>query len=249
MPSRVDLPKDWDPKDPSYVTLEMIHTFFARFIIPHEPGTRYEYSNINLGLLGYLLALKEGRDLETVLKKKVLRPLGMEDTCVTLTDAQRRRLSKGYTSRSQESGYVNTPIPFSGGGSLKSNARDLMSYLERALGYRSSTMGPALSQQTRVIETADGPSRTVGYFHYPQPYGDVFLIRSRTFGFRCCMGLVPSRGVGVVVLGNCMRFETPEVFRKVLETVVAREAGLSGPKDLRGKKFQGGTEGAFDPMD
>jgi D-alanyl-D-alanine-carboxypeptidase/D-alanyl-D-alanine-endopeptidase len=248
MPSRVDLPKEWDPEDPSYVTLDMARTLFKRFTFSREPGLEYEYSNINTALLGYILSLKFGQDLEGLLQRRVLRPLGLRDTAITLSPQQKRRLSKGYTTRSKESTYVNTPIPFSGGGSLKSTANDLLKYLEKAAGLVPSPLEEGMSHQTRVVESRDGPDRTLGYFYYQQPYGDVFLVRSRTLGFRCCMGFIPSRRIGVVILGNCMRFDTPKVFQSILEAVVEAETP-SSERVRRGKKFEGGADGAFRPTD
>jgi CubicO group peptidase (beta-lactamase class C family) len=249
MPSRVDLPPEWDPKDPSYVTLDMARIFFERFHFGREPGVKYEYSNINTALLGYILSLRDGRDLETLLKERVLLPLGMKDTLITLDETREARLARGYTAASEEAGYINTPIPFSGGGSLRSTANDLLKYLERALDLAPCDLQEAMAQQTRLIQKDDGPERSVGYFFYPQPYGDVYLIRSRTLGFRCCMGFIPSRRIGAVIMGNCMRFDTPEVFRKVLEAAVLLELRVDPATGLEGKGFAPAPEGAFEAAD
>jgi len=221
MPASRDIPKGWSAKDPSYVTLGMAREYFRNFTFPRSPGSEYEYSNINTGLLGYLLSLKEGVELDRLLQEKVLGPLGMKDTVIEIGQDRARKLARGYESDGKPAKYINTPLPFSGGGSLKSTANDLLKYMEQNLGLVESPLRRALDREQELIElTGGGPPRTICYFHYPQPYGDVLLIRSRTLGFRCCMGFIPSRKIGVVVLGNCMRFDTPKIFREVLETVV-----------------------------
>jgi len=235
MPASQDIPTGWDPKNPSYVTLDMAREYFRTFSFSRAPGNEYEYSNINTGLLGYLLSLKEGIELDRLLQEKVLGPLGMKDTLIEVGPDRARKLARGYDSSGKPANYINTPIPFSGGGSLKSTANDLLRYMEQNLGLLESPLRRAMDREQELIElTGGGPPRSICYFHYPQPYGDVLLIRSRTLGFRCCMGFIPSRKIGVVVLGNCMRFDTPRVFREVLETVVG---GRTVGKD------------AFQPMD
>ncbi|HUJ72433.1 MAG TPA: serine hydrolase domain-containing protein, partial [Verrucomicrobiae bacterium] len=61
-----------------------------------KPGTKSNYSNFGVGLLGYLLATKDGVGYETFIKREVCHPLGMDDTTVTLGDAQNARFAQGY---------------------------------------------------------------------------------------------------------------------------------------------------------
>ncbi len=224
MPSRIDLPDSWNPRDPSNVTLDMARDFFKRFVFTRDPGTEYEYSNINTALLGYILSLREGKDLESLLHLKVLDPLGLKNTAITLSPAQVARLAVGYTSFDEAAPPIHTPIPFSGGGSFKSTVNDLLKFLSQNLGLSPSPLRDAMAEELKLVRMEDGgPPRSICYFYYPQPCGDVFLVRSRTLGFRGCMGFIPSLKVGVVILGNSMNFDTPEVFRTILEAVIGQK--------------------------
>ena len=42
-----------------------------------EPGTRYNYSNLGMGLLGYVLSLKAGMPYAQLVKDRILSVLGM----------------------------------------------------------------------------------------------------------------------------------------------------------------------------
>ena len=49
------------------------------------PGTGVAYSNLGAGLLGHVLALRAGRPFEDLLAERVLRPLALTDTGITLS--------------------------------------------------------------------------------------------------------------------------------------------------------------------
>ena len=56
-----------------------------------EPGSNAEYSNIGIGLLGHALALRAGVSYEDLLRRRILEPLGMTSTAITLNAEQRSR--------------------------------------------------------------------------------------------------------------------------------------------------------------
>jgi len=49
-----------------------------------------------VGLLGYVLARAAKSDFETLLRTRILDPLGMEDTGITLTPDQQARFIGGF---------------------------------------------------------------------------------------------------------------------------------------------------------
>jgi CubicO group peptidase (beta-lactamase class C family) len=68
------LPRDSDnPTDPGN-TLEQFLGFISNCKLTREPGSKFEYSNLGMNLLGYILTIKTGTELETLLKKRILEP-------------------------------------------------------------------------------------------------------------------------------------------------------------------------------
>ena len=61
----------------------------------HQPGERWLY-NTSAQVLGVLLARACGRDLESVLRERILDPLGMADTGFTVPAEQLGRLTTAY---------------------------------------------------------------------------------------------------------------------------------------------------------
>ena len=61
----------------------------------YQPGERWLY-NTSAQVLGVLLARAGGRDLESVLRERILDPLGMADTGFTVPAEQLDRLTTAY---------------------------------------------------------------------------------------------------------------------------------------------------------
>jgi len=50
----------------------------------HLPGAVFEYSNLGVGLLGHALALRARIPYEQLVRERILNPLGMTHTAITL---------------------------------------------------------------------------------------------------------------------------------------------------------------------
>lgn len=62
-----------------------------------DPGTRWEYSNTGIAVLGRLVEVLSGMSFEQFLERRIFQPLGMTDTHVFLPPAKRGRLAPVYT--------------------------------------------------------------------------------------------------------------------------------------------------------
>ncbi len=61
-----------------------------------EPGTRFSYSNYGFGLLGLAVERVSGMKFEDYVQKKILSPLGMNDTTFDQTHIDKSRLASAY---------------------------------------------------------------------------------------------------------------------------------------------------------
>jgi CubicO group peptidase (beta-lactamase class C family) len=90
------------------------------------PGEKFSYSNAAAVLLSIVLERVYAIPYEGIVKQKIASPLGMQDTTISLSDSQRKRLAKGY----DENGAV-VPGPADnllGAGALKSTVADFLKY-------------------------------------------------------------------------------------------------------------------------
>ncbi|MEO9022636.1 MAG: serine hydrolase domain-containing protein [Ginsengibacter sp.] len=108
-----------------------------------QPGTQWRYG-LSIDVLGAVIEVISGQDLETFLRKNILDPLGMNDTRFNIPANKASRLTTVYTEDSlhqiipwyKEYRGVNPDYPiiskkyFSGGAGLSSTAMDYAVFLQ-----------------------------------------------------------------------------------------------------------------------
>lgn len=105
----------------------------------------FEYSNFGMGLLGHLLELKSGTKYETLVKQKLLDPLGMQSTFVTIDSTNKNNIVQGY----DENGNL-TPVwtdnVLTGAGTFLSNASDMIKFIKANLRETETKISKSLIQ-------------------------------------------------------------------------------------------------------
>jgi len=109
--------------------------------LSYPPGERFHYSHAT-EVLGFLVARIEGKPLGQVLKERIFRRLGMEDTDFWCPPSKRGRMAKLYridpeTDRLQDVSYPHVdsqPVFEPGGGGLISTADDYLKFARMMLG-------------------------------------------------------------------------------------------------------------------
>ena len=198
--------EDFEPRDDRNpyedVTIDRLYAFLASHALRREVGTKYEYSNLGAALLGQALALKAGGDYEDVLRQRVLDPLSLSSTRVTLTAEMRSRLAPGHTEMlAQTSGWDQ---PIKGAGALHSSAKDLLSLLAVALGYRDSSLAPAIDDMLQPANRIGPVPRALGWQTFTRSGREIVWHNGSSGGYRTFIGLVRSQRIGIVVLSNAV---------------------------------------------
>ncbi len=115
----------------------------------HQPGEKWTYG-LNTDLLGYLIEVVSGMNLDQFFHKRIFEPLGMKDTYFYLPKEKRNRLtvlnsedSLGHVQKDSATYSLNgtmwTNYPamegtyFSGGGGLSSTAYDYGIFMQMLL--------------------------------------------------------------------------------------------------------------------
>ncbi|HET6681210.1 MAG TPA: serine hydrolase [Gemmatimonadaceae bacterium] len=201
------MPTNFKPADPSNpyadYSVAQMYAFLSSYTLPRDPGAQYEYSNLGMGLLGHALALRAGTSYEALLVERVLEPLGMHDTRITLTPSMRSRMVAGHDA----DGTVVPPwdLPtLAGAGALRSTVQDMLIWMR---AQRDTSHGPlaaaiALTQHRH----RDGPdARTsMGLGWHLIAAGDHAIVfhNGGTGGFHSFMALDPATGTNAVMFGN-----------------------------------------------
>lgn len=108
-----------------------------------EPGTKWNYSNSGYSMLGYIIEKVTGKPYEQVMRKRIFRPLGMNQTGFDFTHLKDTNRTKGYFaldgSAAVPAPIVDSTIAYSA-GAMYSTLGDLLKW-DRAI-YSSKILKP-----------------------------------------------------------------------------------------------------------
>lgn len=119
-----------DPMADPYSHLGPQHVFDYLATTPDKKGAgRFEYSNFGMGLLAHVLEVVTGKDYESLIAEKILVPLGMQGTGITLTAEMKARLAQGHTPKGAPSGIWHFAA-LAGAGAISSHAQDMLRFIQ-----------------------------------------------------------------------------------------------------------------------
>jgi D-alanyl-D-alanine-carboxypeptidase/D-alanyl-D-alanine-endopeptidase len=181
--------------------VDQLYDFLNHYTLPRDPGSKYEYSNLGVGLLGHALALHAGTDYETLLRTRITGPLQMNHTAEHLTPEMQANLITPHQYNLLRSG----PLQFdslNAAGAIRSTANDMLIFLAANLGFIDSPLRPAMKEMRSVrLPVWSGLEVALGWHIYPGP-NQMFTHSGTTVGYNAFIGYEPRRKVGIVVLSN-----------------------------------------------
>jgi CubicO group peptidase (beta-lactamase class C family) len=206
MPTNFALDGEPDPYE-AY-SVEQLHEFLSSHQLEREPGTKWQYSNLGVALLGRLLARRAGMGYEALVAERVLEPLAMGSTAITLKPDLSQRLAPGHDRYLKP---VDTwdLVTLPGSGALRSTVNDLLTFLAANLGYEDAPLKAAIEYQRSVRVSANGASQALGWLVVT--IGDVEVIGhdGGKEGYRAGVIFSEEPRAGVVVLANARTDDRP----------------------------------------
>lgn len=186
-------------KDPlQLLTDEYTLSVLKRVDTLHNYG-KYEYSNLGVGLLGYILQKKENASYEELLQRMICHPLHLKNT-TALSDTNSEMLAKGY-HKGARAPFINLCATMQGAGSIKSNVVDMMSFVKYHMN------GGADAQQVLSIDHKkyyNGEDLQIAMgWHIGKKYGaEIYEMSGDTYGASSLMMFDKKDDLGVVILLN-----------------------------------------------
>jgi CubicO group peptidase (beta-lactamase class C family) len=199
-----DFPPLHDAAAASYSPAQL-YRFLSTYALTRDIGISREYSNLGYSLLGFAAAHRAGTDYESLLRTRVLGPLDMRSTALTLSPALKERLATGHDASMRAAPPTTLPI-FAPAGGLYSTVNDLSRFLAAATGADASPLAPSLAAMLRLGRPAPGIGRTqvLGWMIVADGDDQLVEIDGGTFGFASSVVWDPKMRTGVVVLSNCV---------------------------------------------
>ena len=182
-----------------------LYEFLARHEVPPQSGMKWDYSNIGYALLGQALAARAAVDYGALLRARVIAPLGLNSTDVTLSPSMKAKLAVGHDGSLQPTPPISTvPIMavMTPAGGVLSTANDLLTFLNVAMGYERSPLQPAMATMLSTRRPASGGEQALGWMITGTGDDQLIVHDGGTFGYARSMVWDPKKRVGVVVLSN-----------------------------------------------
>lgn len=198
------MPDNFAPGDPANpyadYTAEQMYAFLAGCKPARQPGEGVEYSNLGMGLLGHVLARHAGKSYAELLSERVLIPLGMTDTRITLDDALRARLAPGHDADGNV--VTNWDLPtFAGAGALRSTTNDMLTFVAANLGLTETPLQEAIATSHLKRATADGNNDVALGWHVNRK-SKLIWHNGQTGGYHSFCGFSTDRKFGIVICAN-----------------------------------------------
>ena len=215
-------------------TPEYVRGFLAQYRLAREPGSQDEYSNLGVGLLGYALATKTRQPYESLIKQRILEPLGMRDTGVHMSAEQGARFPQGYIGPVRL-GRLRVVFPmsrwtfaegFQGCGSINSTVHDMLKYVRANIAAPEGLLGRTLAriQEPQAdVRDIDNCKIGLGMFSMTIKGLDDFMYwhNGGTGGYNSFMAFSKKSKVGVVMLATGVCDE--ELGRALIKALAVNE--------------------------
>ena len=205
-----------------------------------EPGSRFHYSNTGYKLLGWLLEDVTSMDYGSIIRQRVLEPLGMHASHPVISHRTWHGMATGYVDlHDDRPRRLNDPlIPAHwseyavGDGSQVSTAGDMARYARLWLNDGRGELGPIVSSALYRQMTTPAISMPRGEAEEDYRYGFGIISHrgdghhlighgGSTVGFRAIMITDQTDGLGVVILCNGSSVDLYPAARYALQIAAA----------------------------
>ena len=192
------------PQDPyADYDARRLYGFLAAYKLQRAPGELVEYSNLGGGLLGHALTLRaKASDWGGLVAQRILAPLGMRETYVSVPDDARSRLSVGHDAALDSVPAWHFDV-LAGAGALRSTAADMLTWLAAQLDTMNGPLARAAAMARTPRTAGNAGSRlALGWIVGGSTAHPIWWHNGGTGGFRSFAAFDPARRAAVVVLSN-----------------------------------------------
>lgn len=146
----------------------------AKLPLAFQPGSTYEYGMSN-DVIGRIVEVQSGMDLNRFILERIARPLGMRDTAFVLEAGQTSRLAKAQAKPGAPPVILYNPDKppkwFSGGGGLLSTAEDYARFCHMLLNGGELDGVRLLSRKSVELMTSNHLPPDVNYGSFTAELG------------------------------------------------------------------------------
>lgn len=236
----------WGDRQLADTNEELLKLVQSPVSFSNAPGITYEYSNLGITLLGYLIQQVSGKTYQQYINDNILKPLGMTHTKWEYSEIPADKLAHGYRWRDGQ--WVDEPLLHDGAygamGGLITSIDDFSKYMALHLAAwppkDDTDKGPLKRSSIREMHQPWNISGFAPQYKYAsgRPCGTVSAYcyglnwlrdcENRVYvghsgglpGFGSNWRILPEYGIGVVCFANLTYASTVPINLKVLDTLI-----------------------------
>ena len=187
-------------------TADKMYSFLSGYALQDAPGTKFQYSNLGMSLLGHALERISKTNFESLILDRICRLLHMDNTYVRPPPAVNSRMAVGHDNQGKRAPDFDLQV-MAPAGALHSTVHDLLSYVAAEIGLTNSPL-LRLMLQSQVIRHTDSPDfgkTAMPWFDrnaFNPPGTELLGHSGGTLGSTAFIGFDKKQRRGVVVLSN-----------------------------------------------
>lgn len=168
-----------------------------------KPEGEFEYSNFGMGLLGHILENKTCEKYEQMVKDRLLKPLGMQSTFITIDSNNSQHIVQGYTENAEKA-PIWTDNVLTGAGSFLSNANDMIKFIKANLSENETSISKSLiNTHAQKLEAETGLGWMLPGF-YDKLAGNKNMLwhNGMAGGYASFIAIDKANNYGIIILSN-----------------------------------------------
>jgi serine-type D-Ala-D-Ala carboxypeptidase/endopeptidase len=184
-------------------TVEKLYDFLNKCELTRDIGSQYEYSNVGMGLLGHVLALKSGKPYEALVKERILVPLGMRHTSIAFDAWMQKHLVRGHDNAGQPAANWDVRT-IEGAGALRSTMDDMLIFANANMKDPVTPLQRAMAFAQTVRAPTGRPDLSIALAWHVRDVDGHSIVwhNGGTGGYRTWIGFDKVRKMAAVVLTN-----------------------------------------------
>ena len=187
------MPNNFNPSNPanpfSDYDEKLLYEFLSEINLSREIGSQFEYSNLAVGLLGFILAEIDQTTYDQLLQKHILDPLKMNETMTVLNSSSKENLAVGYNGVHEVANWDLAIL--TGAGGIKSTTADMAKFMSLHLGLETNKLSSAakLTHKKRHDKVNSRTSIGLGWFLMSIGGKQIIAHDGATGGYKSSMAL------------------------------------------------------------
>ena len=215
------MPSNFNPADHlnpyADYTPELMYDFLSSYALERPIGEVVEYSNLGMGLLGHIFELKTGKSYEQLVTERILQPLAMSDSFITIPTHKTDHFAVGHDTLGNPTRHWDIPT-LAGAGAFRSDISDMTIFLKANMGLIETPLAGALEMSHKFQHKMGEDGSYIGLAWITQNMDgkNVTWHNGGTGGFRTFLGFDPDNRRGTIVLANAQ--DNPDLIGRAILT-------------------------------